>query len=187
MTGTGSCSSGRLAANETGSHVRDAQLVSLVVLEMDHGRRRWNVKLRSVDEKRQSHRAAVERAAGDRGAVLIGAAGQALPDDVDTRAVVLVEGASDQLAVEALAARRGRDLDAEGVSVVSIGGAGNIGRFLQLFGPRVLPSDWRASMTPPRSATSGAVWSGPASAPTSPATTWKHSVSMCASPTWRTS
>jgi len=138
MTTTGSCSSGRPAANETGSHVRDAQLVSLVVLEMDHGRRRWNVKLRSVDEKRQSHRAAVERAAGDRGAVLIGAAGQALPDDVDTRAVVLVEGASDQLAVEALAARRGRDLDAEGVSVVSIGGAGNIGRFLQLFGPQGL-------------------------------------------------
>jgi hypothetical protein len=43
---------------------------------------------------------------------------------------VLVEGVSDQLAVEALAARRGRDLDAEGVSVVPIGGAQSIGRFL---------------------------------------------------------
>jgi hypothetical protein len=48
-------------------------------------------------------------------------------------AVVLVEGVSDQLAVEALAARRGRDLAAEGVAVVPIGGAGNIRRFLDLF------------------------------------------------------
>ena len=48
-------------------------------------------------------------------------------------AVVLVEGVSDQLAVEALAARRGRDLAAERVAVVPIGGAGNIRRFLDLF------------------------------------------------------
>ena len=45
--------------------------------------------------------------------------------------VILVEGVSDQLAVEALAARRGRDLAAEGVAVVPIGGAGNIRRFLE--------------------------------------------------------
>jgi len=43
------------------------------------------------------------------------------------RAVVLVEGASDQAAVIALAARRGRTLDSEGVEVVPIGGAKNIG------------------------------------------------------------
>jgi hypothetical protein len=49
------------------------------------------------------------------------------------RAVVLVEGVSDQLALETLAERRGRDLDAEGVSVVSMGGAKNIGTFLDLF------------------------------------------------------
>ena len=48
-------------------------------------------------------------------------------------AVVLVEGVSDQLAVEALAVRRGRDLAAEGVAVVPIGGAGNIQRSLDLF------------------------------------------------------
>jgi hypothetical protein len=52
-----------------------------------------------------------------------------------TRAVVLVEGKSDQLAVERLAARRGRDLDAEGISVVPMGGAGNIGMFLERYGP----------------------------------------------------
>lgn len=53
----------------------------------------------------------------------------------DARAVVLVEGISDQIALEALAARRGRDLDGEGVSIVPIGGAQAIGRFLSRFGP----------------------------------------------------
>jgi Overcoming lysogenization defect protein-like, TOPRIM domain len=54
------------------------------------------------------------------------------------RTVVLVEGVSDQLALEALAERRGRNLDAEGISVVPMGGAHNIGRFLDRFGPRGL-------------------------------------------------
>jgi uncharacterized protein (DUF2384 family) len=52
-------------------------------------------------------------------------------------AVVLVEGMSDRVAVETLARRRGRDLSAEGVQVVSMGGAGNIGHFLRRYGPRV--------------------------------------------------
>jgi hypothetical protein len=52
------------------------------------------------------------------------------------RAVVLVEGVSDQSALEALAERHGRDLHAEGISVVPIGGAQAIGRFLNLYGPR---------------------------------------------------
>ncbi len=56
-------------------------------------------------------------------------------DGDDSRAVVLVEGVSDQLALEALAGRRGRDLGAERISVVPIGGATNIRRFLELFGP----------------------------------------------------
>jgi hypothetical protein len=51
------------------------------------------------------------------------------------RAVVLVEGTSDRLAVEALARRRGRDLQGEGVAVVPIGGAQAIGQFLKRFGP----------------------------------------------------
>jgi hypothetical protein len=49
--------------------------------------------------------------------------------------VILVEGVSDRAAVATLAARRGRDLDAEGVSVVPIGGAHAIGRALERFGP----------------------------------------------------
>lgn len=53
----------------------------------------------------------------------------------DASSVVLVEGASDQAAVEALARRVGRDLGAEGVLVIAIAGATNIGRFLDLLGP----------------------------------------------------
>ena len=54
------------------------------------------------------------------------------------RAVVLVEGVSDQCAVEALAERRGRDLAGEGVAVVPIGGAQAIGKFLIHYGPQGL-------------------------------------------------
>jgi hypothetical protein len=56
----------------------------------------------------------------------------------NVRAVVLVEGISDQVAVEALAERRGRDLAAEAISVVPIGGAQAIGKFLDHFGPHGL-------------------------------------------------
>ncbi|HEV7566338.1 MAG TPA: AAA family ATPase [Microbacteriaceae bacterium] len=51
------------------------------------------------------------------------------------RAVVLVEGMSDQVALEALADRQGRNLDAEGISVVPMGGVTNTRAFLQLYGP----------------------------------------------------
>jgi len=54
------------------------------------------------------------------------------------RAVVLVEGISDGRALSALATRRGRNLEAEGVSVVPIGGAQAIGRVLDELGPRGL-------------------------------------------------
>jgi hypothetical protein len=51
------------------------------------------------------------------------------------RAVVLVEGISDVVALETLAARRERDLDAERIAIVPIGGAQSIGRYLERFGP----------------------------------------------------
>jgi hypothetical protein len=57
---------------------------------------------------------------------------------MDARAVVLVEGTSDQVALETLAERRGRDLEAEEVAIVPIGGAQAIGSFLERFGPRGL-------------------------------------------------
>lgn len=66
------------------------------------------------------------------------AAAHAPAPGVDLRAVVLVEGVSDQVAVEALAERRGRNLHAEGISVVPIGGAQAIGGFLEQFGPEGL-------------------------------------------------
>ena len=56
----------------------------------------------------------------------------------NARAVVLVEGISDQRAVAALAQQRGRDLEAEGVSILPIGGAHAIGTYLERFGPRGL-------------------------------------------------
>ncbi|MER5730458.1 TOPRIM nucleotidyl transferase/hydrolase domain-containing protein [Streptomyces sp. NPDC002138] len=51
------------------------------------------------------------------------------------RTAVLLEGPSDLEAVGALAARRGRDLAAEGVCVVPMGGAMSIARYAALLGP----------------------------------------------------
>jgi hypothetical protein len=58
-----------------------------------------------------------------------------LADDLGVRTAVLLEGLSDVAAVEALAARRGRDLAAEGVCVVPMGGAMSVGRYACLLGP----------------------------------------------------
>lgn len=51
------------------------------------------------------------------------------------RTAVLLEGPSDLAAVEALAGREGRDLVAEGVAVVAMGGAMSVGRYAGLLGP----------------------------------------------------
>ncbi|MBC3985734.1 ATP-dependent endonuclease [Streptomyces sp. AC536] len=51
------------------------------------------------------------------------------------RTVVLLEGPSDAAAVNALAARHDRDLEAEGVCVLSMGGAMSVARFTSLLGP----------------------------------------------------
>ena len=56
----------------------------------------------------------------------------------EQRAVILVEGESDRVALEAVASRLGRDLTTEGISVVAMDGAMNIGRFLDELGPRGL-------------------------------------------------
>jgi hypothetical protein len=56
--------------------------------------------------------------------------------DEQHHAVVLVEGISDRVALETLAERHGRDLEAEGVSVVPIGGAQAVGRVLSELGPQ---------------------------------------------------
>ena len=54
---------------------------------------------------------------------------------LDAAAVILVEGTSDRIALQVLAERQGRDLAADGVHVVPMGGATNIGRFLVSLAP----------------------------------------------------
>jgi hypothetical protein len=59
--------------------------------------------------------------------------------DVTTlRAVVLVEGESDRVALHTLAKRLGRDLAAEGVEVVAMGGITNARAFASRYGPHGL-------------------------------------------------
>ena len=52
---------------------------------------------------------------------------------MEPRGVMLVEGTSDRSAVETLARRRGRDLQAEGVAVVPMSGYGNLPRLLERY------------------------------------------------------
>src|SRR5436309_326047 len=65
------------------------------------------------------------------------------------RAVVLVDGVSDQRALEALAQRRGRHLGAERIAVVPMGVAQADGSFLDMLVPApldlVLAHVWRCS------------------------------------------
>ena len=53
------------------------------------------------------------------------------------KTTVLVEGESDKCAVETLAARLGRDLARDGVEVLAMGGATNIGHFVRRLGSGV--------------------------------------------------
>ncbi|MCG6498780.1 TOPRIM nucleotidyl transferase/hydrolase domain-containing protein [Kitasatospora sp. A2-31] len=73
-------------------------------------------------------------AAGSRGGPAGELAGE-LAAELDVRTAVLLEGPSDVAAVEALAERHGRDLAAEGVCVVAMGGAMSVGRYAELLGP----------------------------------------------------
>jgi len=63
------------------------------------------------------------------------ATARALAKVAAAEAVVLVEGISDQIAIEALAARQGRDLDAEHVVILPAGGAHAMTRYLTQCGP----------------------------------------------------
>ncbi|MCX5202932.1 ATP-dependent endonuclease [Streptomyces sp. NBC_00237] len=97
-----------------------------------------------VDDRHYAHEsgrfraATVAWAAGGPGADAAADIARELARTHGPRTVVLVEGISDRAALEALAVRRGRDLDAEGVCVVPLGGATSIGRFLVLLGPQGL-------------------------------------------------
>ncbi|MFE2292731.1 TOPRIM nucleotidyl transferase/hydrolase domain-containing protein [Streptomyces sp. NPDC059452] len=58
-----------------------------------------------------------------------------LAGQLPVRTVVLLEGPSDAAAVNALAGSRGRDLAAEGVCVLPMGGAMSVARYAGLLGP----------------------------------------------------
>jgi len=79
-----------------------------------------------------SRPAGVARGGGG-GAAGLAAAARELAIGPRTRTVVLVEGLSDRVALEVLADRRGRDLGAEGVVIVPMGGATPVARFLEGF------------------------------------------------------
>lgn len=62
-----------------------------------------------------------------------------LDDVVSTwRTVVLVEGVSDRVALRTLARRRGRDLAADGVEIIAMGGITNVREFASRYGPHGL-------------------------------------------------
>ncbi len=63
------------------------------------------------------------------------ATARALAKAASAGSIVLVEGISDQIAVETLAACRGRDFAADRVVVLPIGGAHAVTRYLMQFGP----------------------------------------------------
>jgi hypothetical protein len=68
------------------------------------------------------------------GSSVAGMTANPVPED-RPRAVVLVEGMSDRLALEVLARRRGGDLAAHGVAVIAMHGATNLGHYLERYGP----------------------------------------------------
>lgn len=76
---------------------------------------------------------AVERMGGV-GAVLSVQLDRARAAGADSETVILVEGVSDQRAIETLARRRGRNLGSEHVTIIPIAGATNLPRFLDLLG-----------------------------------------------------
>ena len=92
------------------------------------------------------------------------ATAMALARAAGARAVVLVEGVSDQIAVETLAGRRGRRLGAEGVTVVPVGGAHAIARYLRRFGPGGARASHAACVMPGRRTSSGGASRPPVSA-----------------------
>ncbi|VXB50723.1 conserved hypothetical protein [Aeromicrobium sp. 9AM] len=88
-----------------------------------------------MDDMTRLRESVVAWAAGGADAAAAGELTRQLVSTVGLRTAVLVEGISDLAAVERLAVRRGRDLDAEGVCVVPMGGATSIRRYVDLLGP----------------------------------------------------
>lgn len=86
-----------------------------------------------MDDMRRFELAAAAWAAGGVAPGAAASSARALAADSGVQVVVLVEGESDAAALEHLALRRGRNLSAEGVAIVPLGGATSIGRFMTAF------------------------------------------------------
>ena len=74
------------------------------------------------------------------------------------RAVILVEGMSDKIVVETLAARQGRDLKLENVTVLSMSGAHAIGRYLARFVRAAMKPSSPACVTSAKRTCFGPAW-----------------------------
>jgi len=92
--------------------------------------------MQRVDGDARLSATATPRQASGRQAALAALAAYAPGAVAGESTIVLVEGASDQAAIDVLAARTGRRLHDEGVFVVPMGGATNIGHFLDALGPQ---------------------------------------------------
>ena len=95
----------------------------------------------AVDELAKFRTAVLQWAAGGPGSLEAEARARSLAAGLPVHGVVLVEGVSDQAAVEALAARRGVDFAARGIAVLPLGGATSVGKFLDIVGPAGLGID----------------------------------------------
>jgi hypothetical protein len=83
----------------------------------------------------QAHQSATEEPAPGPRPPLVPATARELALDAHARAVILVEGWSDQAAIDTLARRRGWDLRTEGILTLPIGGVTNLGAFIEALGP----------------------------------------------------
>ena len=100
---------------------------------------------------------------------------------------MLVEGISDQLALQTLAARLGRNLAAEGIAVEPMGGAHRIASFLERLGPRGEDFELAGLRDVGEEREFRRALERAGSALTSIGRKWNGWGSSCASPTWRTS
>ena len=114
------------------------------------------------------------------------ATARALAKMAAAETVVLVEGISDQIALETLAFRHGRSFDAEGVVVLPIGGAHAIARYLAQFGPAGAGLRLLGLCDLGEEIVVRAHWPAPASARPGRGTRWSDSASTSASRIWRT-
>ena len=97
----------------------------------------------------QAHQSATEEHPPGPRPPLVPAAARELALDATASAVILVEGWSDQAAIDTLARRRGWDLRTEGILTLPIGGVTNLGAFIQCSAHRGSASGWPVCAMPP--------------------------------------